>query len=182
MGVPYMKDTYPLAGFAAATVTEQPLPVRSIAVRSLLGALLKGLDCAIYSVCAVVFLALGGFVFIPAPGAAAVGLLSLAAGAISGGLVAVRLAHVHRALRTGEALEAEIVRSAVGPIRLTGTPWGDLINGTAVRGSYNVGGGESVDYYLQQRWARSFRPGMKIWVISVNGRPVLLAPHVQSDG
>ena len=74
------------------------------------------------------------------------------------------------------------MRSAVSRVRLTGTPWGDLINGTAVLGSYKVGGVDSVgDYYLQERWAQSLVPGMKIWVISVDGRPAFLAPfHSES--
>ena len=173
--------TYPLAGFVAATVSRQPLPIRSIAMWPFLVALLRGLDCAIYSISALVFLALGAF-SIAQPGTAVMGLLSLAVGVLSGSLVIVRYVHVRRALRTGEAVEAEIVRSAVSRVRLTGTPWGDLINGTAVRGSYKVGGVDSVgDYYLQERWAQSLVPGMKIWVISVDGRPAFLAPfHSES--
>jgi len=174
--------TYPLVEFAAATVSRQPIPIRSIAMWPFLVALLRGLDCAIYSISALVFLALGAFSIIALPGAAVVGVLSLAAGVISGGLVIVRYMHVYRALQIGDAVEAEIVRSAVGLVRLTGTPWGDLINGTAARGSYRIRGMDPiVDYYLQQRWARSLKPGMKIWVISLNGRPALLAPfHSES--
>jgi hypothetical protein len=169
--------TYPLAGFVAATVSRQPLPTRSIAMWPFLVALLRGLDCAIYSISAIVFLALGVFSIIAQPGAAVLGVVSLAAGVISGGLVTVRFVHVYRALQIGEAVEAEIVRSAVGLVRLTGTLWGDLINGTAVRGCYKIRGADPVvAYYLQQRWARSLKPGMKIWVISVNGRPAFLAP------
>jgi len=174
--------TYPLAGFAAAILSQQPLPRRKLAMRSVLGAVLGGLDCAIYAIGALVFLTFGVLLIVAEPTATVLGLLSLALGIISAGLVAIRVVQVHSALQIGEAVEAEIVRSAVGLVRLTGTPWGDLINGTAVRGSYKVRGLDSVvDYYLQQRWARSLRPGMKIWVISVNGRPVLLAPNVQSD-
>jgi hypothetical protein len=140
------------------------------------------MDCAIYSVGAVVFLSVGALFIIAEPQAAVLGLLSLAAGVISGSLVAVRVVSVYRVLRIGEAVEAEIMRSEVGRVRLTGTLWGDLINGTAVRGSYRIPGVESVaDYYLQERWARSLRPGMKIWVISLHGRPVLFAPGVQFD-
>jgi len=147
---------------------------------SFLVALLRGVDCAIYSVCALLLLVLGGFAIIAEPGGTVLGLVSLAAGVISGSLVAVRAVHVYRALRFGEAVEAEVVRSAVGLVRLRGTPWGDLINGTAVRGSYKIRGLDSVvDYYLQQRWARSLKPGMKIWVINFNGRPALLAPILQ---
>jgi len=174
--------TYPLAGFVAATVSRQPLPIRSIAVWPFLVALLSGLDCGIYSISALLFLALGAFSIIAQPGAPVLGLLSFAAGVLSGSLVIVRFVHVRRALRTGAAVEAEIVRSAVGRVRLTGTPWGDLINGTAVRGSYQVGGVDSVrGYYLQERWARSLKPGTRIWVISVDGRPAFLAPfHSES--
>jgi hypothetical protein len=144
---------------------------------SFLVALLRGLDCAIYTGSAILLLALGAFSVIAVPGAAVLGVISLAAGVISGGIVTYRFAHVYRALQIGEAVEAEIVRSAVGLVRLTGTPWGDLINGTAVRGTYKIRGADTVvDYYLQQRWARSLKPGMKIWLISVNGRPALLAP------
>ena len=169
--------TYPLAEFVAATVSRQPLPIRSIAMWPFLVALLRGLDCAIYSISALLFLALGAFSIIAQPGATVLGLLSLAAGVLSGSLVIVRYVHVRRALRTGAAVEAEIVRSGVGRVRLTGTLWGDLINGTAVRGSYKVGEVDSVgEYYLQERWARSLKPGMKIWVISVDGRPAFLAP------
>jgi hypothetical protein len=175
--------TYPLATFASATVSTQPSPIRRIAIRSVAGAVLRGLDCAIYSVAALVFFVFGVLFIIAEPQAVAFGLLSLAAGFVSGGLVAARIVVVYRALRLGEAVEAEIVGSAVGLVRLTGTLWGDLINGTAVRGSYRISGEESVvDYYLQERWARSLKPGMKIWVISVNGRPALLAPRVQFDG
>ena len=169
--------TYPLAGFAAATVSRQPLPIRSIAMWPFLVALLTGLDCAIYSISALLFLALGAYSVIAQTGAIVLGWLSMAAGVLSGSLVIGRYAHVRRALQRGGAVEAEIVRSAVGRVRLTGTLWGDLINGTAVRGSYKVNGVDSVgDYYLQERWARSLKPGTRIWVISVDGRPAFLAP------
>ena len=169
--------TYPLVGFAAATVSKQPLPIRTIAMSSLLVALLRGLDCAIYGGSATLLLLLGAFSISAVPGAAVLGVLSLSAGVISGGLVIYRFAYVYRALQIGEAVEAEILRSAVGLVRLTGTPSGDLINGTAVRVTYKIRGADSVaDYYLQQRWARSLKPGMKVWLISVNGRPALLAP------
>ena len=174
--------SYPLAGFAAATVSRQPSPVRRIAMRSFLGAVLRGVDCAIYSLSAVLFLTLAALFIVAEPHAAVLGLVSLVAGVVSGSLVAVRLVSVYRALRIGKAAEAEIVRSDVGLMRFRGTLWGDLINGTAVRGSYKIVGKESVaDYYLQQRWARSLRPGMRIFVISINDRPELLAPSVQFD-
>lgn len=172
--------TYPLAGFTAAALSKQPFPVRRVAMFSFLVALLRGVDCAIYSVCALLFLVLGAFAIVAEPEGTVLGLVSLAAGVISGSLVAVRAVHVYRALRFGDAVEAEVVRSAVGLVRLRGTPWGDLINGTAVRGSYKIRGLDSVvDYYLQQRWARSLKPGMKIWVINFNGRPALLAPFLE---
>ena len=151
-------------------------------MRSVLRAVLGGLDCAIYSAGALAFLIFGVVFIVAEPSVTALGSLSLAAGVGSGSLVALRITSVYRALRMGEAVEAEIMRSDVGLMRLQGTLWGDLINGTAVRGSYRIPGMEPVvDYYLQERWARSLRPGMKIWVISVKGRPVLLAPSVQFD-
>src|SRR5438034_10530538 len=96
--------TYPLVEFAAATVSRQPLPIRSIAMWPFLVALLRGLDCAIYSISALLFLALGAFSIIAQPGATVLGLLSLAAGLLSGSLVIVRYVHVRRALRTGAAV------------------------------------------------------------------------------
>jgi hypothetical protein len=174
--------SYPLASFVAATVSRQLSPVRRLAIRSVLSAVLGGVDCAIYSVASVMFLTLGALFLIVESQAAVLGLFSLSAGVVSGILVAVRVVSVYRALQIGDAVEVEITRSDVGLMRLTGTLWGDLINGTAVRGSYQIPGVDAVaDYYLQERWARSLRPGMKIWVISVNGRPVLFAPSTQFD-
>jgi hypothetical protein len=147
---------------------------------SFIVALLRGLDCAIYSAGALVFLVLGVFNLIVEPTETVLWLVSFGAALISAGLVVFRFVSVRRALRFGEAAEAEIVRSAVGLVRLTGTPWGDLINGTAVRGSYRIRGTGSVaDFYLQQRWAKSLKPGMKIWVITLKARPALLAPFLR---
>jgi hypothetical protein len=169
--------TYPLVGFAAAAVSRQPLPVREITMPSVFSVLLRGLDCAIYGGAAVVGITFGAWLMIALPMAWAWGLLAIAVALVSGALVAFRTVHVYQALRNGQAFEADIISSSVGPARLTGTPWGDLVNGRAVRGAYRIHGVDAIaEYYLQERWATSLQPGMKIWVITVNGRPALLAP------
>lgn len=153
------------------------------------GAVLGGIDCVIYLVGGVFLVVMGwrALNVEPAPpGWFAAALFVVGALAIV--LVAYRIWDVWRALTTGEARVAEIMRTEAGYARLWGTPWGDLA-GTkfspppAARGAYQLPNtGDTGSYYMQQRWALALHPGDAIWVLRVNGRDVLYAPKSSETG
>jgi hypothetical protein len=180
---------YRIPTFVAETLASQPSAPRRVSLPAVAGAVLGGIDCVIY---------LGGGVFLvlmgwraltlnpPAPGWFAPTFFILGTLAIA--LVAYRIWDVWRALKTGEARVAEIMRTEAGTARLLGTPWGDLAGGKfsappAARGTYQLPNkGEIGSYYMQQRWALALHPGDTIWVLKVNGRDVLYAPRSSGTG
>jgi hypothetical protein len=153
------------------------------------GAVLGGIDCIIY---------LGGGVFLVVMGWRALNLdpaspgwfapTLFAVGALALALVAYRIWSVWRALETGEAQAAEIMRTEAGNARMWGTPWGDLAGAKfsappAARGTYQLKTTHEVgSYYMQQRWALALHPGDAIWVLRVKGRDVLYAPRSFGTG
>jgi hypothetical protein len=180
---------YRIPTFVAETLASQPSAPRQVSLPAVAGAVLGGIDCVIY---------LGGGVFLvlmgwraptlnpPAPDWFAPALFILGVLAIA--LVAYRIWDVSRALKTGEALVGEIMRTEAGTARLWGTPWGDLAGAKfsappAARGTYQLPNTvETGSYYMQQRWALALHPGDTIWVLKVNGRDVLYAPRSSGTG
>ena len=175
--------------FVAETLASQPSAPRRVSLLAVAGAVLGGIDCIIY---------LGGGVFLvlmgwralnvdpPGPGWFAPALFVVGALAIA--LVSYRIWDVWRALKTGEARVAEIMRTEAGTARLLGTPWGDLTGAKfsappAARGAYQLQNTrETGSYYMQQRWALALHPGDAIWVVRVNGRDALYAPKSPGTG
>jgi hypothetical protein len=180
---------YRIPTLVAETLAFQPSGPRRVSLFAVASAVLRGIDCVIY---------LGGGAFLivmgwralsvdpPAPGWFAPALFIVGALAIV--LVAYRIWDVWRALKTGEARVAEIMRTEAGAARLWGTPWGDLAGAKfsappAARGTYQLANtGEIGGYYMQQRWALALHPGDTIWVLRVNGRDALYAPKSSGTG
>jgi hypothetical protein len=174
---------YQIPTLVAETLASQPSAPRRVSLPTVAGAVLRGIDCAIYLVGGVFLVVLGwrALSLNPSgPGWFAPALFIVGALAIA--LVAYRIWDVSRALKMGEARVAEIIRTEAGTARMWGTPWGDLAGSKfsappAARGAYRLANtGEIGSYYMQQRWALALQPGDTIWVMRVNGRDVLYAP------
>ena len=177
---------YPLPTFVARTLAEQPSPPRRVPFMQVVGAVLTGVDCAIYGVASLVLIVFGLSVtshlwpstspsFDTQAGVVIAGL-----GLLSGLLVAFRIWQVDQTLRFGDAQIGEVVDAQVGPARIYGTPWGEpmgtRLQPMGARGTYRLTTEETRRYYMQQQWAVALRPGDRVWVLRRNGRDILYAP------
>ena len=177
---------YPLPTFVARTLAEQPSPPRRVPFMQVVGAVLTGVDCAIYGVASLVLIVFGLSVtshlwpstspsFDTQAGVVIAGL-----GLLSGLLVAIRIWQVDQTLRFGDAQIGEVVDAQVGPARIYGTPWGEpmgtRLQPMGARGTYRLTTEETRRYYMQQQWAVALRPGDRVWVLRRNGRDILYAP------
>ena len=177
---------YPLPAFVSTTLNAQPSPPRQVPLFSVVRAVLGGFDCAIYAAAAVVGIAFGLAIIanlLPRgnePGGGPAGALILGLGLLSLLLPVYRIWRVNSALKQGDAQLAEVVEAAVSRARIFGTPWGEAMgtrmNPIAATGVYRLPTGEMGRYYMQQWWATKLTPGARIWVLRLNGRPVLFAP------
>ena len=179
----YLVAMYRIPTFVAETLASQQSAPRRVSLLAVAGAVLGGIDCVIY-LAGGVFLVLMGWraLNLDPPSPAWFAPTLFVVGALAIALVGYRIWDVWRALKTGEARVAKIMRTEAGTARLWGTPWGDLAGGKfsappAARGAYELSNtGETGGYYMQQRWALALHPGDTIWVLRVNGRDVLYAP------
>jgi hypothetical protein len=170
-------ELYRLPRFVAETLSIQPSPPRQVPVSSVIRAVMGGIDCQIYAAGGLFFIVFGLVGLTAGPIAFWIGVGFLVAGALSLWLAIFRIRQVSRALQLGDAQIVEITDAEAGRARWYGTPWGDLMRGTAARGRYQLAGtGENGIYYMQQAWALSLRPGDQIWVVHASGRDVLYAP------
>jgi hypothetical protein len=176
-----------LPTFVSRILAEQPLAPRRVPFLGVAGAVLAGLDCAIYAAGSLILIAFGLSLMshaVPSSTPSSdvpTGWVIAALGALSGSLTVFRIWQVDRAMRQGDALMAEVVEAEVGRARFYGTPWGEPMGSglqpVAARGAYRLDStGEIGCYYLQQRWAAALRPGDRIWVLRSKGRDVLYAP------
>jgi len=151
------------------------------------GAVLGGIDCAIYAGGSLILIAFGLAVATHAvpsaspPSDVPTGLVLVGLGVLCGLPAALRIWWVDSALRSGDANIAEVIEAEVGPARIYGTPWGEpmMRRGLpiAARGTYQMtDNGEIGRYYMQQLWAARLRPGDRIWVLRRAGAGVLYAP------
>jgi hypothetical protein len=171
---------YRLPRFVSETLASQPSPPRNVTLTSVAGAVLAGVDCAIYFVVGVFLVAMGWR-------ALSLNVPLIAPALFAGGvalllLVAYRIWAVKRALEAGAAQLAEVTQTEAGTARLWGTPWGDLTGSrysapVAARGTYRLmNTGETGRYYMQQSWALALVPGDTFWILRLEGRDVLYAP------
>jgi hypothetical protein len=178
---------YPLPAFVSRILAGQPSPPRQVPILSVIRAVVRGTDCAIYVGGTLVLIAFGLAVIahaLPSANASsdvAGGWTIAGLGVLLALLPAYRIRQVSSALRGGDAELAEIVQAEVGRARIYGTPWGEPM-GTrmqpiAAKGTYRLQRtGETGRYYLHQWWATALQPGARIWVLRRNGRDVLYAP------
>lgn len=170
------RKTYELPRFVATTLAAQPSPPRQAPITRVGRALFRGIDWAIYIAAGLFFIGFG-LVFASSPKSRSGGLVFLIVGLLSLALALFRTWQVNRALRLGDAEIVQVTEAETGRARLGGTPWGDLITGSAARGRYRFAStGEAGRYYMQQSWALSLRPGDRLWVLRRRGRDVLYAP------
>ena len=178
---------YPLPHFVSRTLAEQPLAPRQVPIGVVDQAVLRGVDCGIYAVGALVLIGFGlavaahalpsGSTASDVPG----GLGIVGLGLLCAVLPSFRVWQVARALREGDAHVADVIEAEVGPARIYGTPWGEPMGNRmrpiAATGSYRLTDtSESGRYYMQQWWATTLQTGARIWVLRRGGRDVLFAP------
>jgi hypothetical protein len=170
-------ELYRLPRFVTETLSAQPSAPRQVRVSSVVRVVIGGIDCQIYVVGGLVFIVFGLLGLTAGPNAFWIAVGFVAAGMLSLSLPIFRIRQVRGAFHVGDAQIVEITEAEAGRARWYGTPWGDLVRGTAARGCYQFAGtGEIGRYYLQQAWALALKPGAQIWVVRINGRDVLYAP------
>ena len=169
--------TYPMATLTSVVASNQPIPPREVKLSVVTGTTLKGVDGAIYLAAGLLFLVGGAFFTIMAPKILAIDLGFLAAGLLCLWLLAYRIVSASRVLRSGVATLVEVTEASTRRSRLEGTPWGDMVGGTAARGKYrDPTRAQAGTYYLQQGWALTLKPGDHMWVIRAESGPTLYGP------
>jgi hypothetical protein len=185
------RSGFRLPRFVATTLSAQPSAPRAVKTLSVAVVVAAGLDGVCYTAAGVISTAAGAAILIgvparlgepdnivrPAAESVWVGVVLLVIGLFFLALIGFRIWQVRQALATGAAELAEVTTAEAGLARLRGSLWGDLAWGQAARGSYRMTqSSDTGRYYMQQRWALALQPGMRIWVVRLNGKDILYAP------